>query len=109
MEWLRIEEASFYALVWAFAFLVSLFRTLGSDDSQSLRMCFFSSGVVGFFAFAVVSFWIGRDDPDQLRGHWYYLGVATLIGLAGPLNQTMLATMLKNLGLLGVTDAKTET
>ena len=97
MEWFRVEEASFYALAWTLAFLVSLFRSLGSSDShQPFSVCLFSSGVAGFFSFSIISFLVGRDE---LSFHWYYLGLATLIGLAGPINQQMILGLLSRFGV----------
>lgn len=113
MDWLTTEEAGFYAAVWVVAFLVSVFRTISTDHSVSIRMCIGSSGVTAFFAFSAVSFFIGKLDPSEFRPHFYYLGLASLIGLAGPFNQKVFQLLLKKFGLDlteedGATDKQSE-
>jgi uncharacterized membrane protein YuzA (DUF378 family) len=99
MSFLATEEAGFYAAVWLFAFLVSVFRSLSGDDTVSVRVCVGSSGVTGFFAFAVVSFLCGKSSSDDFSGQFYYLGLSALIGLAGPINQKAIHFLLKKFGL----------
>ena len=82
MEWLNVDESVFYSLTWLFGFLASVFATLGGPHAQSLRKCFFISGISGFFAFATVAIFVGRIS-QPIIGHWYYLGLAALIGLSG--------------------------
>lgn len=82
MEWLNIDEAVFYGATWTIGFLASLFASLGSSDSESARKCVYRSGISGFLAFAVVAVFVGRVT-GPIIGHWYFLGIAALIGLAG--------------------------
>lgn len=99
MSFLATEEAGFYGAVWLFAFLVSVFRTLSGDDTVSIRVCVGSSGVTGFFAFAVISFLCGKSSSDDFSGQFYYLGLSALIGLAGPINQRAIYYLLSKFGL----------
>jgi len=99
MSFLATEEAGFYAAVWLFAFLVSVFRSISGDDTVSVRICVGSSGVTGFFAFAVVSFLCGKSSSDDFSGQFYYLGLSALIGLAGPINQKAINFMVNKFGL----------
>lgn len=80
MGWINVDEAVFYGSVWVLAFLSALFVTLGSTDLESTRKCLSIGGISGFLAFAVVTVLCGRVS-EPLSHHWYYLGIATLIGL----------------------------
>lgn len=81
MQWFNVDEAVFYAAVWSVAFISSIFVTLGDADIESTRKCFSVGGISGFLAFSTTAVLCGRVT-DPLSGHWYYLGVAALIGLS---------------------------
>lgn len=81
MEWLNADEAIFYATVWGIGFLAAVFASLDTAADQSFRKCFTLGGMSGFLAFASVALFVGRIS-EPLSGHWYYLGLAALIGLS---------------------------
>lgn len=81
MEWLNADEAVFYGCVWCIGFLAAIFVALDSTGIESLRKCLVVGGVSGFLAFSSVALFVGRID-EPLSGHWYYLGLAALIGLS---------------------------
>ena len=81
MGWLNVDEAIFYGMCWCIGFLAAMFVTLDSASNEPLRKCFTVGGISGFLSFSVVSLCVGRVT-GPLSGHWYYLGIATLIGLS---------------------------
>lgn len=81
MEWLNVDEAVFYGLCWCIGFLSAVFVSLDGSANQPLRKCFTVGGISGFLSFSVVSICVGRIT-EPLSGHWYYLGLAALIGLS---------------------------
>lgn len=81
MEWLNTNEASFYAACWILGFLSATFSLLGEPGNKSVAQCFYGGGVAGLLSFAVVSLFVGRIDSPVV-GHWYYLGMATVIGMS---------------------------
>jgi hypothetical protein len=89
MDWLNVDEALFYGLVWTMGFLSSLFVTLTSPNYQLIGKCFFVGAVSGFLAFSVVSIFVGRVS-EPISGHWYYLGIASLIGLSSKYQEQMI-------------------
>ncbi len=54
---------------------------MDSSVNQPLRKCCTSGAVSGFLGFSVVSICVGRIT-EPLDSHWYYMGVAALIGLS---------------------------
>lgn len=103
MAWLNVDEALFYGLVWSMGFLSSLFGTLNATDNKSLSKCFFIGAISGFLAFSTVSFLVGRLNAP-IVGHWYYLGLASLIGLGSKFQDQMLAQFLRKMKLLDESD-----
>ena len=81
MGWLNVDEAAFYGVVWLLGFLSATFSLLDHADSKPLAKCVYFGSVSGFLSFATVSLFVGRID-GPIVGHWYYLGVATVIGLS---------------------------
>lgn len=103
MDWIKAEEATFFGAVWLLATLVAFFRGYSRNVTrvdEPFRVAFFSSGLAGFLAFAVVSVLVGRN-PDRITGHWYYLGVSAVIGMAGPYQQRIVEVLLSKLGAIG--------
>lgn len=94
MEWLNADEAVFYGMVWAIGFGSSLFVTIGGNNFESINKSFVLGAISGFLAFSIVSFYVGRID-EPIRGHWYYLGLASTIGLASRYQQRILKSLLK--------------
>lgn len=99
MAWLNIDEAIFYSLVWTMAFLSSLFGTLNSADNKPIGKCLFIGAVSGFLAFSAISILVGRLN-EPVSGHWYYLGISSLIGLGAKFQDQMLANLLRKMKLL---------
>lgn len=98
-SWLDVNEASFYAASWSLGFLVALFRTLADSADISLRIALASSGVVGFLAFSAVGLLVGGAHDGAVSGHWYYLALSALIGLAGPYQQRIVRRLLQQAGI----------
>jgi len=103
MVWLNVDEALFYSLIWTMGFLSSIFVTLGSADDKPTRKCLFVGAISGFLAFSIVSIFVGRV-AQPLSGHWYYLGVASLIGLGSKFQDEILKNFLKKMKLLSQSD-----
>jgi len=81
MEGLNVDQALFYGFVWTMGFLSSLFVTINSSDFKSISKCFVIGAVSGFLSFSIVSVFVGRTS-EPVVGHWYYLGLSSLIGLS---------------------------
>lgn len=81
MGWINGEEAAFYAAVWSVGFLSSVFVFLGEPTGKHRSLCIYRGGIAGFLAFATVAIFVGRVS-EPISGHWYYLGIAALIGLS---------------------------
>jgi hypothetical protein len=81
VAWLNADEAIFYGCVWCVGFLAALFVALDSPNIESVRKCCTVGGVSGFLAFSSVALFVGRIT-EPVTGHWYYLGLAALIGLS---------------------------
>lgn len=80
MDWLNVNESSFYAVVLLFSFGSSLVVTLNSSRIKSVSQCFGVASVSGFLGFSIVTFLISRSGEPP-SDHWYYLGIASTVGL----------------------------
>ncbi len=99
MDWLEWNDAAFYAFAWSSAFLACLFRSFSDDCYKSFTRSFFISGVSGFVGFSVVAVLVGWSGGG-VSGHWSYIAIATLIGLAGKQQDQIIGLLLKKLGLM---------
>lgn len=88
MGWINGEEAAFYAAVWSVAFLASVFVFLGEPSAKYRGLCVYRGGISGFLAFATVAVFVGRVS-EPISGHWYYLGIAALVGLSSKQSETI--------------------
>lgn len=96
------ETAWYYGTCYAVAKGAGLARLLRDRDTKSIGYCVGVGFVSGFFGLAVVSICGGDGILDAGRG-WFYLGVAALLGLAGPEQTKYIAAanrmMLNKLGI----------
>lgn len=99
INWITIEEVTFFSTIWTIGFLVSLFRTLSDDTDQSVRVSIFSSGLVGFYSLACVAIRIG-EHTDGISGIGSHIFIAILIGAAGPYHEKIIYLTLKKVGFL---------
>ncbi len=76
----NIESIAFYVAVFIVASLATLARSVSSSSDRDWRSIVGKSCTSGFIAFGTISFIVGGDD-SHARTHWYFLGIAALIGL----------------------------
>lgn len=99
--------AIFYAAVWCIGFTTAFVRVLRDDAYKSFVHCLSVSSASGFFCFAVISILDG-DNPGDVAGSWYWLGVAALMGLAVKEQDAMARSILSKV-LKVFTDDNTRT
>lgn len=88
------EELIFYGLCFLLGSAAGLFRTARDNDFLDLWNLVNISVVSGFLSFSVISIlyrWFGNGSGDE----FYFLGVASLLGLLGKdLQQKVIASLL---------------
>lgn len=77
-----IESIGFYAAVFAVGALSTLGRAIRDGDFVDWRHLSGACFTAGFLSCGIVSFLVARGG-DANDGHWFYLGVAALIGVLG--------------------------
>lgn len=75
------ESIVFYGAVWSIAFLACLCRSVRDAAGFNFWNILASSGMAGFLAFGCVGYVVGGSADFSSRGHWYFLGLAALLGL----------------------------
>lgn len=75
------ESIVFYAAVWTIAFLACLCRSVRDAAGVNFWNVLASSGMAGFLAFGCVGYVVGSSVDPGSRSHWYFLGLAALLGL----------------------------
>ncbi len=86
------EAIAYFATIWIVAALAGVSRCVHNGNYRSLGHTCSVAGVSGFLGLGVVAMLCGdyfRDDFDTV----YYLGVSSVIGLAGK-EQTELITII---------------
>lgn len=75
-----VESIAFYLAVFVIASLATFARSVAQDSGLNWRYIVAKSFSAGFIAFGAISFIVG-GDADHVHTHWYFLGLAALIGL----------------------------
>lgn len=97
MQELTTEAYAYYVAAWAISFLAAFFRAIRDGDYRSYCHGLSLGATSGFFSFGVVA--VLRDySPGDGGGHWYYLGIAALIGLLAKEQDKIAKTLLSNVG-----------
>ena len=79
---INFDLVLYYSCVGAVSALAGVFRCVHNGDFQSVSHCISVAGVSGFLGFGVVALVAG--DPGQPDFNFvFYLGIASIIGLAG--------------------------
>lgn len=96
MEWLNIDQITFYSLVWLTGFLSSLFVVMENDIpcKKSIKI----AGISGCTSFFIVGMMCGKIN-GPLDGQWYYIAVAAGIGLACKYQNKILKSGFKKFGI----------
>lgn len=102
------EQFWFYAAAFALASLASISRAARDADCESLIRGLGTCTASGFFSVGVIATWCGYAGGST-HSHWYFLGIATLIGLMGSSQQDrylrqILSRLLKAVGEKNKTD-----
>lgn len=85
----------YFFSVWVVSALAGCFRCIRNGDFKSIGHTVSVSGVSGFLGFGVVSLFVGNLDAADFNGP-YWLGVASIIGLAGKEQTTLIQIMWKS-------------
>jgi hypothetical protein len=84
----------YFIFIWLVSALAGAFRCVRNGDYKSVSNTVSIAGVSGFLGFGVVSIFIGDIYSAGFNGP-YWLGIASIIGLAGK-EQTALITIMWN-------------
>jgi len=79
---LETAEAYFYGLCFVLGSLAGLFRTARDNEYVDIWNLINITMVSGFLSFSVVAFYISWSG-DYVNHEFYFLGVASLVGLLG--------------------------
>lgn len=90
----EVAETLYYAAVFVVAFLSSVSQALRGTDPLSCRNAVNIGLVSGFLAFTVVSF-VDGDRADRAGNEFFYLGLASLIGLGGKYHAKIIGALIK--------------
>lgn len=83
MDWFSVDDATFFAACWLAAFFTSLALSFTETHYRTLKVSVANAWCVGTLAFTVVAILVGRE-PEDVTGHWHFIGIAAAVGLAGP-------------------------
>lgn len=86
----------YYTSVFAVAALAGTFKCVNNGDFRSVSHCISVAGISGAFGFGVVSV-VGHDYNHPDFNPVLYLGISTLVGMAGRQQTAILDAILKTL------------
>jgi hypothetical protein len=91
------QEIIFFAVVWAVAFMATVFRSIRDRDSHSFWHCLAFGFTAGFLASGIIAVLVGRTPAGVGVTPWYWIGVSALIGLLGKEQDKVLRFVLYSL------------
>lgn len=80
ITWFTLNEATFYAFLWAIGFAVGFMRLSADDAFVSWRISFFAGGLSGFLSAASCGIYINFVLSGGVVLPWGFVCVAALIG-----------------------------
>lgn len=100
----QFDETIFYVVVWMLGFLSSSIRVIRDHSYNGIGDCLSIGMSGGFFSFGVICILL-RYDPVSDGNRFFYLGIASLVGLLGKEQDIYLRIIIKKVfKTIGVTE-----